>query len=432
MATTTTKTQSAAKSAAAPATGGGPLPLTRTIAVRETSEVVAAIRDAASERIPIYPIGGSTSLDYGLPAKTLGVGLALSGLSRVLDYPARDMTITVEAGITIAELARVLAAENQQLPFDVPQAATATAGGVVATNWNGMRRYGYGSVRDYVIGISAVEGRGTVFKGGGRVVKNVAGYDFCKLLTGSLGTLGVITQLTFRLRPIVERTAWVGCGVADLDVAEKRLAALVTSETAPIAIELLAGPEWRGDARLAGDSSANQAWILVGFEGGEAEVDWMVERLQSEWREQGCAASQVWRDDEAATWTRTLAEYSQHATSPLVVQASVRPSHTTRIVSELQRLDPEVSVQCHAGNGMVLGRFSQFPVAGVSRAIVGQLQSAAAAGAGSVVIVSNPGGQEATVRSVWGVGGVAYDVMTNVKKQFDPANVLNTGRFVFP
>src|SRR5205823_15004930 len=149
--------------------------------------------------------------------------------------------------------------ERQRLPVDVPQAERTTIGGVIATNWNGPRRFGEGALRDFVIGIHAVDGRGLPFKGGGRVVKNVAGYDFCKLLTGSFGTLGVITQVTLRLKPIPDQSALVACSVPDLAAAEKLLAALVKSETSPTAIELLAGPEWQRNSPLSdlGQSSLN-------------------------------------------------------------------------------------------------------------------------------------------------------------------------------
>ena len=146
--------------------------------------------------------------------------LDLTGLVKVVDYTPRDMTILVEAGVRMADLAATLAAEGQQLPIDVPRASEATIGGVVATNWNGPRRYGHGTIRDYVIGIHAVDGRGVAFKGGGRVVKNVAGYDFCKLLTGSLGTLGVITQLALKVKPLPERSATIVADCDDLAVAE--------------------------------------------------------------------------------------------------------------------------------------------------------------------------------------------------------------------
>src|SRR5437762_1029226 len=148
-------------------------------------ELAADVRDSCETSKPLYPIGGGTSLDFGLPAKAEGRGLSLGKLNRVIDYPARDMTVTVEAGVTMKVLADLLAKERQRLPVDVPQAEAATIGGVIATNWNGPRRYGESPLRDFVIGISAVDGRGLPFKGGGRVVKNVAGYEFCKLLTGS-------------------------------------------------------------------------------------------------------------------------------------------------------------------------------------------------------------------------------------------------------
>ena len=187
------------------------LPLEDTVSPGDQAGLVAAMREAHDAKKVIYPLGGQTSLDYGLPARQPGLGVSLQRLTRVIDYPARDMTITVEAGITMSALAETLAKERQRVPLDVPEPERATIGGVIATNWSGPLRFGHGTVRDYVIGISAVDGRGTPFKGGGRVVKNVAGYDFCKLLVGSLGTLGVISQVTLKLKPIPQRTALVGC-----------------------------------------------------------------------------------------------------------------------------------------------------------------------------------------------------------------------------
>src|SRR5262245_27613037 len=242
------------------------LPIKSTLSPASQDELAATVREAYAASVPLYPLGGGTSLDFGLPAKVEGKGLSLAVMNRVVDYPARDMTVTVEAGVTMKSLAELLAKERQRLPVDVPQAEKATIGGVVATNWNGPRRYGDGSLRDYVIGINAVDGRGQEFKGGGRVVKNVAGYDFCKLLTGSLGTLGVITQLTLRLKPIPEHSALLACSVATAAEAEKLLAALITSNATPTAIELLAGPEWRGEAALMGLArvSAEGLFLVVG------------------------------------------------------------------------------------------------------------------------------------------------------------------------
>jgi glycolate oxidase FAD binding subunit len=391
-----------------------------------------AVRSCFTQNTAVYPLGGETSLDFGLPGQREGIGLSLAGLNRVIDYPARDMTITVEAGVTMQTLAETLAAERQRLPIDAPQADRATIGGVVATNFNGPRRYGHGTVRDYVIGISAVDGAGMAFQGGGRVVKNVAGYDFCKLLTGSLGTLGVITQVTLKVKPLPEKTALVTTRLRDFDQAERLLAALVTSQTTPVAIELLAGPEWADPALELGDgvSLGEDLALAVGFEGTRVEVDWQVQRLEQEWRELGVAQSAKLEDFAADTLWRRLTEFPAAAPSPLVLQASLRPSAVTRFVALMRELDSAASLQAHAGNGVVLVRFAEFPPEGLTRTLIGRLQPAATAADGHIVILSNPGGAEMTHHSVWG-GPAPFWLMGEVKRKFDPRGILNPGRFVY-
>src|SRR5205823_2725889 len=140
-------------------------------------EVNETVRKAAAADQAVFPLGGRTKLDLGLPPTRQGIGVDLRNLNQVIDYPARDMTITVQAGITMAKLQGTLAVENQRLPIDVPLAEQATLGGTIATNVSGPRRYGFGTLRDYVIGISVINAEGQEIKAGGRVVKNVAGYD---------------------------------------------------------------------------------------------------------------------------------------------------------------------------------------------------------------------------------------------------------------
>jgi glycolate oxidase FAD binding subunit len=410
-----------------------PLPITQTITPASPAQVADAVRRCHDNETPVYPVGGATALDYGLTPKRPGTALSLSGLQAVVDYPARDMTVTVEAGMRVAELSRILAREGQQWPIDVPRADNATVGGVIATNTNGPRRYGYGSVRDYVIGINAVDGSGRPFKGGGRVVKNVAGYDFCKLLTGSLGTLGVLTQATLRLRPLPETSAWRGCAVGDLETLDRVLESLAASRTAPVAIETLRGPAWVKSPKLAPLSATpTSCFVLVRYEGSEPEVAWQLEQVGQEWRSVGVSASHTWRGEEADDWLRELAEFPQAAAAPLVVQAAVRPSGTTSMFRAFTAIDPNVSLLAHAGNGIVIARFPEFPAGGLSRTLVGRAQPEALRFDGAVKILANPGGQEMAPHTVWGAGGPTFDVMMSVKRQFDPRNVLNPGRFVFP
>src|SRR5579862_7303632 len=197
------------------------------------------IENHAGPKRAIAPVGGRTALDFGYPFSKPAVTVDLTSLKSVVDFPARDMTITVEAGITIDQLATVLASEKQRLPIDVSQSSRATLGGAIATNTSGSRRFGHGTFRDYVIGITAVTAQGQEFHSGGRVVKNVAGYDLCKLLVGSLGTLAVITQVTLKLKPIVESSVLVwatfdGPGNVDAAVAD-----LLNSQTRPVAVDTL-------------------------------------------------------------------------------------------------------------------------------------------------------------------------------------------------
>jgi glycolate oxidase FAD binding subunit len=399
------------------------------LAPTEQATIAAVIQDMFAIDRPIYPIGGGTSSAYGLPATRPGIPLDLSVINRVIDYPSRDMTITVEAGITMAALAETLVAERQRLPIDVPQADRATLGGVIATNWSGPLRYGHGTIRDYVIGISAVDGRGTPFKGGGRVVKNVAGYDFCKLLTGSLGTLGVVTQATLKVKPIPEQSALVACRVKDVEQAERLLAALVTSQTTPAAIELVAGPAWSDDPALAPLASGEFGHLIVALEGTGPEVDWMKATLVSELHAQRAEAAIVADERSPSLWQR-LREFSA-GEAALVVKANVPPSRTVEMIRLLKDAAPDYSIQAHAGNGIILARYSTFPTGGVSRILVGRLQPAVQNAGGNLIVLSSTLSGELTRQAVWGATASAAMLMEAVKEQFDPKNLLNPGRFVY-
>jgi glycolate oxidase FAD binding subunit len=340
------------------------------------------------------------------------------------------MTITVEAGITIETLGQTLAAERQWLPVEAARGAQATLGGLVATAFCGPRRYGYGTMRDYVIGISAVDGRGTMFKAGGRVVKNVAGYDFCKLLTGSLGTLGVISQVTLKIRPLPACSAFLVCDLKELAAAEGMLGGIVDSATTPAAVELLLGPQWREHESLGMLAAGSVGRLAVGLEGSEAEVEWMLARLAEEWRGLGVTAPRALVDDRAAALWRDLCEFPAAAGAALVLKASVLPSRTLRFMELVRELDPQASLAAHAGNGIVIARFANFDAADVSRKLIGRWQPAAQlAGGGAVVLSSTLEGL--TRQAVWGNVTAGTEWMSKVKRQFDPKNLLNPGRFVY-
>jgi len=404
------------------------LPISEMLTPESESQVCEILRSASQNGTPVYPIGGGTSLGLGLPAQMDGFGLQVGGLNKVVDYPARDMTITVGAGITMQKLTELLSSESQHLPIDAPNPEIATLGGLIATNHSGPRRFGQGTMRDHVIGIRAVDGRGNAFAAGGRVVKNVAGYDFCKLLTGSFGTLGVITEVTLKLKPLPAAGAFVHCQPANLEQAEQLLAAMIDSATTPNLIELLGGSAW---SDLAGNDAGNDAGnhagirLVVGFEGTQIEVDWMVGQIQQEWSAAGVESVVLTDREECDSLYHRLVEFPSDDSAAMVVKVTGVPSGTTRCFEALRAKDPHVSIQAHAGNGVLIGKFPEYP-GGMS-----DLKAVAAAVHGSATILSNPAGFEMTRHNVWGVADVPFDVMKQVKETFDPDNILNPGRFVY-
>ena len=166
------------------------------------TELARVLADAASRGLKVAPRGGGTKSDWGNPPQHVDLVLSTLGLDRVLEHAAGDMTVTVEAGCTIAALQQALASHNQRLALDPLWADRATVGGVLATNDCGSLRHAFGSLRDLVLGVTVALPDGTLARRGGKVVKNVAGYDLPKLMVGAFGTLGVITQATFRLHPL--------------------------------------------------------------------------------------------------------------------------------------------------------------------------------------------------------------------------------------
>lgn len=409
------------------------LPLSGTVTPSDPDAVTDAIRQASEGGAPVYPFGGGTSLTLGATPSKPGLGLSLANLNRLVDYPVRDLTITVEAGMTMAALKKHLAAEGQRLPIDVPQPERATIGGVIATNPIGARRFRWGTIRDYLLGFRAVDGCGMVFSGGGRVVKNAAGYNMSRLMTGSLGTLGVLTQVTLMVKPKPETSAFVVGEVADLALAERLLAELVQTKTLPAAIEWLLGPAAQEAQPFWSESSSAAGRVVVGFEGTQPEVDWMVSELQEHWQRLGVSSSLAMRGAEAEplwTWLseRPLAAAHANGATPLVAEVRVLPGALVETVRSLLVADNACSIQAHAGDGILRVQFS-LPAEKAAAVLSQQIRPVVAASGGSAVVWTCPGDLSLKPEAVWGPLGEAAEVMRAIKRQFDPKGILNPGRF---
>ncbi|MDR3635365.1 MAG: FAD-binding oxidoreductase [Isosphaeraceae bacterium] len=406
---------------------GGRLGDGRFAIATDRPESVDALRQTVSTRAAeghaLYPQGGGTALDYGGVPRLPGVAIDTRALNRVIDYPDADMTITVEAGIALASLRAVLAAKNQRLQIDAPDPDRATLGGVFATNTRGPRSFGLGRPRDQIIGVSFVTSDGNLVKGGGRVVKNVAGYDFPRLLTGSMGTLGIITQLTLKVRPLPEASELVWVPFTSLDSAATALDRLNTSATRPVAVELLNRP----GARLIGETLGLpvEDWtIVVGFEDNAASVAWQVDRVMIELGRtnivirEGAAAEPLWA---------ALTAFQAAALGPIGFTANVRPSSVPAFVKEV---DPALwAIQAHAGSGIVRGHSLAAPDLDALSRDVDHLRGRAVRGDGNLILVRCPTEAKERLR-VWGEPRPDWALAQAIKKTLDPRGLLNPGRFV--
>lgn len=384
--------------------------------------------NATGPRQRLLPVGGRTALHFGFSA-ACDCQLDLHELTRVIDYPARDMTITVEAGMKVDELQRLLAVERQQLPIDIAQPIRATIGGAMACNTSGPRRFGSGTLRDYLIGCTAIDAQGQLFKSGGRVVKNVAGYDLCKLLIGSRGTLAVITQVTLKVKPLPEAAGWWWLTFDTFAEMENVLERLLNSEARPAALEMLDIPAAKlvvTESRLPLPTDGPVLAILV--EGTAREVTWQLETLRKEIVPFGVQQIEQLLDHEARTLTAALTEFQVPTDEPLTFQANLRPSRCWEFAELANRLD--VAVQCHAGNGVILG---QLPEAAASREqalqLLKPLQQFAHTHAGNLQILHcDPEWQNDL--PMCGEPESAWPQMQQLKRQLDPQGLLSPGRFI--
>lgn len=404
----------------------GPLPLTRPGSPAEVGDLV---RQAASARQGLYPLGGRTTLSLGRPPQKPGLAVDLRGLDQVIDYPARDMTITVQAGITLARLQEVLGAENQRLPVDVPFPNQATLGGAMAANVSGLRRYGVGTLRDYVIGITTVNDEGQETRAGGRVVKNVAGYDLCKLHIGALGTLGIITQATLKVRPRAEQQALVflGCSTEQLELVLNRLDG---SRTRPVCLEVLNRQAAAQLQRQPGVSFEEAPWmVVVGFEDNHEATTWEIQQLSQEMNEASVTFSGPLKGPEFLPALQAMVDLPGLADSCLTFKANLLPSATAAFCRLAEGQGGQVLLQAHAGNGIVVGHVLDPLSLEQAQVLVQSLQGFAVSAQGNLVLWRCPPSWKTTL-PVWGKAREDARIMRNIKEKFDPGWIFNPGRFI--
>ena len=385
----------------------------RWVLLPETVEQLAGcLRIATEAGLSVIPAGLGKRLAQGLAPRAVDVVLSTAHLEGVIEHAAADMTVVAPAGATLAAVNDVLAGEGQRLPFDPPFPAETTIGGLIAAQPTGPRRHRFGTVRESLIGLQAVLADGTVVRSGGRVVKNVAGYDLHRLLTGSFGTLAVIVEAAFRCHPLPavrERVVAVGA----LSVLFQLAARVSASSLEPEIVEVLV-PE-RGHPRLvvevagsgpdARAASERVAAMLGGLEGLEPMDD----------------------DGDIASAVEAVA--SPRGVSVVVMRAGVAPAALVAwlgIATARARRAGRVSAHVHAGIGVARLRIAEATEAPV-RALLATLRQAAIERGGYVVVEESPLDWEL---DPWGLPPATLELMRRTKRAFDPGERLGGGRFV--
>jgi FAD/FMN-containing dehydrogenase len=409
----------------------------------ESAEIVEVIRFAAAEGLALVPCGGCTKLGIGVPPERYDVGLDLSRMNRVLAYDPQDLTLSVEPGLRMADLLRALRAQKQFLPLAVPFAARATAGGVTAANSSSPLRHCYGGIRDFCLGMEFVTGEGVASKSGGRVVKNVTGYDLHKLLIGSRGTLAVITRVNFRTFPVlpVQRTFVAAFSGAEAafgfcrSVAESVLAPQIVEVADPGAARLVTGPE--SPARLE-----PQAWsVVIAAAGQPAVVDRHARGLT-----QMASAAQAFgfdslSDAEEASVLEAVREFPRLVLkampSAVIFRISVLPSTMAPLLSRLRETAAQnglefASMTCASGlvyAALLPQQTDAAPLASLGKAVSEIFGMCGRPDIDAQTTLEwGPPEVKRAAGSTWGPPRKDFELMRRIKTVFDPQAILSPGR----
>lgn len=381
------------------------------------------------QQLSYVVVGGRTSVQSASYSASDHALLLTSSLNKVIDYPARDMTITVEAGIRIEELRKILQTENQQLPIDITLPERATLGGAIAINTSGPRRFGYGTFRDYLIGVTAVDGQGRTFSAGGKVVKNVAGYDFCKLLIGSRGSLATITQVTLKLRPLTDRQSILLAAVTSPSDLEPVLQGLNLSETRPTVIDVLnpkAAWQLKGEAQLP--ITQDQYWLWIEYAGTESEVRWQLETVQQELKQSGLSNFVTIDNEQSTKAHEALVEFQSTSDDPLTFHLTYPKSRFQDFLELAQT--SQIALQLHAGNGIAYGHLPDSCTTPEAAQELIQPIRQRAEELGGALTVLNCDAEWSNEIDYFGKRGASWKLMQRIKQTLDPAGLMLSPNFL--
>ncbi len=383
------------------------------------------------------PWGGGTRQRLGGPPARYDVALDLAGLSRVIEYTPADLVISVEAGMILGQIQDVLAAHGQWLPWDPPLPGRATVGGLLASGAGGPLRLGYGSPRDWTLGMRVALGDGRLVRSGSRVVKNVAGYDAHKLHIGALGTLGVIAEATFKVAPLPSHRQTLLAAFTTPDAPIAAVMRLRQPPFQPISMVILNDMAERDIPAMHPFLNDHPRYLVVAarFSGTQGAVARQLRLAVARCVELGARAIELSELDDAPIW-EMIADFTQPR-GDLLLRVGA-PVGSQREMSRL--LDTTAQERGWATARLVIAdvglAYAHWPVAGVAAealaAALAELRSALATLGGYAVIEGLPDapGIDADTLDIWGPPPESLALMRSLRAAWDPAGVLNPGRYL--
>ena len=396
--------------------------------VEQVAQIVAMTNQ---HDLTLMARGGGSRTNLGAIPEQIDVLLETNRLTRVLEHEAPDLTCHVEAGITLSALQAQLATKGQRLALDPPDAQQATVGGILSSNASGPKRLRYGSTRDLVIGLHVVQANGEVARSGGRVVKNVAGYDLNKLYIGSLGTLGIIVEANFKLHPlpVAERTLLLSfVNAAD---AMQTVIAILGSLLIPSAIELI-DPGAAGDMRdfFGLKLPVNGYSLAINFEGSISAIDRQMDEARLLAGKHGALLADDLTGQEQDAFWNVVREHTQGSvTCKAAILVSQVAAYLQTVEQICRRHELETAIVAHAGNGILYIELR--PADATQRLVqaIAELRLHAQEARGSLVVERCPIELKRLI-SVWGEPGSDFYMMQRLKQQFDPKGTFVKGRFL--
>lgn len=397
---------------------------------RDANELAENLAECNRLKCAVIPWGGGTLQHLGNVPARLDAVIDTTRLNQVLEYAYDDLTITVQAGMTLSQIDRVLGEHGQFLPIDIPLPDHATIGGVLATGVNGGLRLRYGPARDFMIGNRFATVEGKVIKAGSKVVKNVAGYELHKLMVGSFGTLGILTEATFKIFPKPTEERWLLAGFGQLPDACAAVRHFWNLSVPPLALTLFDDKV----ARMA-HPGVNGQWMVIARYGGTSAVVKAADDLYAR-AARDAGGQSVETNSEVGSLWRTVADLpatlAQAYPNALIVRGSVPPKDLETLVRLLHNTAAKHNLAApvlfaHAASVVAYAAFEgdDAPLAHVVSTLRSELHELH-----GHLVIEHASAAVRTRLNAWNEVGPGFKLMQAIKKQFDPNNILNPGRFV--